>query len=153
MLKSANEGGADKNLLLAWRYNECIQTQEDLKNKQQEGVHLMSDFKNKPCDYQFDLSHVMGTAISGHNLPIQKDKYFHIVDEEFISLNELWTSICTQYQDKLESAEDQSFFRFFIPNFLNFDLYEDDKDIAIENSERNVVKFLRNLRSLVKTMN
>lgn len=116
-------------------------------------MHLMNDFKNRICEYQFDLGHVMTSMISGHNIAINKDKYFHVVDDQFISLNELWKSICTQYQDKLESAEDESFFRFFIPNFLNFDLYDEDKDIKTENSDKNIVKFLRNLRPLVKTMN
>lgn len=95
----------------------------------------------------------MDSKISGHNIPIDKDKYFNVVDQQYTNLNELWDSICQQYQDKLESAEDESFFRFFIPNFLNFDLYTEDEDIEAQTSHKNVVKFLRNLRTLVKTMN
>ncbi|CAI2370676.1 unnamed protein product [Moneuplotes crassus] len=152
VLKNMKEGASD-NLLLAWRYNECIQTQQDLRTKQEEGSHLASDFRNRKCDYQFDLSHTMTDMISGHNIPINKDKYFNVVEEQFLSLNELWESICVQYQDKLESADDESFFRIFLPNFLNLDLYEETSDLEKEYSCKNVIKFLRSLRTLANTMN
>lgn len=145
--------GASENLLLAWRYNDCIQTQQDLKEKQEEGSHLVSDFRNRKCDYQFDLSHTMTDMISGHNIPIDKEKYFNVVEEQFLGLNELWESICVQYQEKLETADDQSFFRFFLPNFLDLSFYDDNEDVKREYSARNIVKFLRNLRALSTTMN
>jgi len=113
----------------------------------------VSDFKNRKFDYQFDLSHAMTSMISGHNIPIDKDKYFNVVEDQFTGLNELWESICNQYQDKLESADDESFFRFFLPNFLNLDLFDEDENLESEYTSKNVIKFLRNLRVLVNTMN
>jgi hypothetical protein len=152
VLNSQNEG-ASENLLLAWRYNESIQTQEDLKGKQQDGAHLINDFKNRTCDYQFDLSHTMTPMISGHNVPISKDKYFNVIDEQFTSLDSLYESICSQYEERLESADDQAFFRFFIPNFLSFDQYDEDADYQSGYSSKNIVKFLKDLKHLVSTMN
>ena len=79
VLKSMEGENEDKDLILAWRYNECIQTQANLKNKQQMGVHLLSDFQNRE-EYDFDMSHEMTDNISGLNVPINKDKYFHVIE-------------------------------------------------------------------------
>jgi len=152
VLKRQSEGTSE-SLLLAWRYNESIQSQEDLKSKKIKGQHLASDFKNRKCEYQFDLSHGMTSMISGHNIPINKEKYFNVVEDQFEGLNQLWESICQQYLDKQEFADDQSFFKFFIPNFLNLDLFENDDSLDQEYSCKNIIKFLRNLRALVNTMN
>mmetsp|Transcript_34371 Transcript_34371/g.39730 ORF Transcript_34371/g.39730 Transcript_34371/m.39730 type:complete len:202 (+) Transcript_34371:227-832(+) len=152
VLKNAFKG-ADGDLILAWRYNECIKTQDELKDKQTQGVHLREDFKRADFEYQFDITHEMTSTVSGLNVNIDIDKYFSVIDEETVSLNDLWTSICTQYQEKLESADDHTFFRYFIPDFLNFELFEEVKDVESEITLKNVVKFLRNLRTLVRTMN
>lgn len=95
----------------------------------------------------------MTPMISGHNIAISKDKYFNVVNDQFSSLDALYESICHQYQDKLESADDQSFFRFFIPNFLSFDQYDEDVDRENGYSSKEIVKFLKDLKYLVSTMN
>ena len=113
----------------------------------------MGDFRNRLFEYQFDISHEMESTISGLDVTFDKDKYFDVITDEIVSLNDLWSLISTQYQEKLESADDKTFFRFFIPDILNFDLLDDSKDFDSKITSKNIIKFLRNLRTLVKTMN
>ena len=114
---------------------------------------MLGDFKNRDFEYQFDISHEMDTSISGLNVKINKDKYFHVISDEIVSLNDLWRSISTQYQENLESADDQTFLRYFIPDILNYDLFDDTQNVESEITPKNIIKFMRNLRTLVKTMN
>ena len=156
VLKSMQGENEDKDLILAWRYNESIQTQTDLKQKQLKGVHKLSDFQNR-YEYQFDLSHEMTDNISGLNIPINKDKYFRVVESDD-SLEDFGCSqlldintYADKYLEILESPEDQSFFRFIVPDFMNLEMLDNQSKKNFKPSK--IIKFLKSLRTLVRTMN
>jgi len=105
---SESLGGKGDKLVLAWRYNQTLKQE----------IGLGGVFKNRICEYGFDLSKCVSGGILGtdHKIDLDKLSVFEPLESE-----NLISSLQDMISDKLKDPKDDAIFRIILPNFMQYD--------------------------------
>ncbi|TNV73412.1 hypothetical protein FGO68_gene145 [Halteria grandinella] len=135
-------GGAtsstDQKLQVAWRYQHLVEGQ---------GIDPTILGGTTEDRYRFDNSREMGTSFANsqsHQLHKEELTIFHSFNSEETSLVALWEQIVEQVQNQLASESDDRVVRILMPSFHLF---------SEGRSVKEMVKFLRSLKALVRSLN